>query len=159
MIYLDPALSIPPYEQLKNQIMAARDSEEFPSGYRLPPVRRLALELGVAPGTVARAYKDLEREGVVETRGRLGTYLLPSQIQPASGCARFNQPPEIVSAKSEQTNKTARKGRSTHTDVSGEKSEMFTLTAHFISAAHELGFSDSEILEFIAKIIGKKSDI
>lgn len=42
-------------------------------GTRLPTVRSLARTLGLAPGTVARAYRELEAAGVVETRGRAGT--------------------------------------------------------------------------------------
>ncbi|XCB29811.1 GntR family transcriptional regulator [Arcanobacterium hippocoleae] len=75
MIVIDPSLPSPPYEQLKQQIIATQKSGNFPTGYRLPSVRHLALELGIAPGTVARAYKDLESAGIIETRGRHGTYL------------------------------------------------------------------------------------
>ena len=54
--------------------MAARISAgELPAGTRLPPVRQLANDLGLAANTVARAYRDLEAAGLVETRGRGGT--------------------------------------------------------------------------------------
>lgn len=83
MLRLNPLSSIPPYAQLKEQIITARDCGDLPSNYRLPPVRHLARELGVAPGTVARAYKELERIGIVETRGRHGTYILPLREEPS----------------------------------------------------------------------------
>ena len=45
------------------------------AGSRLPTVRRLAEDLGVAAGTVARAYRELEAGGVIETRGRAGSFV------------------------------------------------------------------------------------
>jgi DNA-binding transcriptional regulator YhcF (GntR family) len=53
--------------------MAQVDAGTLAPGTRLPPVRRLAEDLGLAANTVARAYRELEAAGVVETRGRHGT--------------------------------------------------------------------------------------
>lgn len=75
MLNIDSALPTPPYEQIKRQITAQRDSGQLPTGTRLPTVRRLAGDLGLAPNTVARAYKELEQEGVVQTMGRKGTVI------------------------------------------------------------------------------------
>lgn len=72
-LVVDGGSPVPPYEQLRAQVVAAVEAGELAPGERLPPVRRLAGDLGVAPGTVARAYKELEADGVVETRGRGGT--------------------------------------------------------------------------------------
>lgn len=47
----------------------------LPAGSRLPTVRALAAELGLAVNTVARAYRELETAGIVETRGRQGTFV------------------------------------------------------------------------------------
>ena len=55
MITVDPGLPTPPFEQIKARIVEQRDSGELPAGSRLPPVRLLAADLGVAPNTVARA--------------------------------------------------------------------------------------------------------
>ncbi|WP_243740688.1 GntR family transcriptional regulator [Streptomyces sp. 8K308] len=72
---IDPGASAPPYEQLRAQIAAQARSGELPVGHRLPTVRALAGELGLAANTVAKAYRTLEADGVVETRGRHGTFV------------------------------------------------------------------------------------
>ncbi|WP_326846329.1 GntR family transcriptional regulator [Streptomyces kaniharaensis] len=72
---VDPASTTPPYEQIRAQIAERARSGELPVGLRLPTVRALAEELGLAAGTVARAYRELEADGVVETHGRRGTLI------------------------------------------------------------------------------------
>lgn len=74
-LVVDPAAPTPPYEQVRLQLAAMVGRGELPAGSRLPTVRRLAGDLGLAPNTVARAYRELERAGVVETRGRHGTFV------------------------------------------------------------------------------------
>jgi DNA-binding transcriptional regulator YhcF (GntR family) len=69
--------TVPPYEQIRTQILDAVQSGALAPGARLPPVRRLATDLGLAVNTVARAYRELESQGVVETRGRNGTVVSP----------------------------------------------------------------------------------
>ena len=64
-----------PYERLRARLLEEMRSGERPAGSRLPTVRGLASDLGLAPGTVARAYKELEAEGAIETRGRGGTFV------------------------------------------------------------------------------------
>lgn len=66
---------VPPYEQVRAQISAQARSGELPVGYRLPTVRGLAESLGLAANTVAKAYRALETDGVIETRGRNGTFV------------------------------------------------------------------------------------
>lgn len=73
MITLDTSDGDPPYEQIRTQIAAQVASGELPPGTKLPTVRALATTLGIAPNTVARAYRELEHSGVVSTRGRNGT--------------------------------------------------------------------------------------
>lgn len=75
MIVIDPTSPTPPFEQLRAQYVAAIASGELPPGSRLPTVRRLAGDLGLAPGTVARSYRELEATGLIETRGRHGTFV------------------------------------------------------------------------------------
>ncbi|MEV4277622.1 GntR family transcriptional regulator [Actinoplanes xinjiangensis] len=74
-ITIDPASATPPYEQVRMRIAALAADGELAAGTRLPPVRRLADDLGLAVNTVARAYRELEQAGLVETRGRLGTVI------------------------------------------------------------------------------------
>ncbi|WP_309051162.1 GntR family transcriptional regulator [Streptomyces sp.] len=64
-----------PYEQLRAQISERARSGRLPVGYKLPTVRGLAEQLGLAANTVAKAYKALEADGVIETRGRHGTFV------------------------------------------------------------------------------------
>lgn len=64
---------VPPYEQIRSQISSIITSGSLKPGERLPTVRNLATDLGVAAGTVARAYKELEHEGLIESRRRHGT--------------------------------------------------------------------------------------
>lgn len=75
ILTIDPASHVPPYEQVREQIEVAVDHGALPAGHRLPTVRRLADDLGLAPNTVARAYRELEQAGVLETRGRHGTFV------------------------------------------------------------------------------------
>ncbi|MBB0229757.1 GntR family transcriptional regulator [Streptomyces calidiresistens] len=75
---IDPDAPEPPYEQIRARIAAGARSGEFPVGLRLPTVRGLAAELGLAANTVAKAYRALEADGVIETRGRNGTVVAGS---------------------------------------------------------------------------------
>jgi DNA-binding transcriptional regulator YhcF (GntR family) len=72
-ITIDPGSPTPPYEQVRRRIAALAADGELAAGTRLPPVRQLAGDLRLAVNTVARAYRELEQAGLVETRGRLGT--------------------------------------------------------------------------------------
>ncbi|MFD1831608.1 MULTISPECIES: GntR family transcriptional regulator [Streptomyces] len=72
---LDPEDPAPPYEQVYARIAEQARSGALPAGHRLPTVRGLAGELGLAPNTVAKAYRALEADGVIETRGRHGTFV------------------------------------------------------------------------------------
>jgi DNA-binding transcriptional regulator YhcF (GntR family) len=81
MITLDPADGIAPYEQIRTQIAAHVDAGELQPGDRLPTVRRLAEDLGIATNTVARAYRELEATGVIETRGRAGSFVTGNAVE------------------------------------------------------------------------------
>lgn len=74
----------PPFEQVRDGIRAQVDDGTLAPGHRLPPVRTLATSLGLAANTVARAYKELEALGVVETRGRAGTFVAGAGVERAA---------------------------------------------------------------------------
>ncbi|GLU45787.1 GntR family transcriptional regulator [Nocardiopsis ansamitocini] len=74
-VRIDQSSRVPPYEQIRTAVAHAAASGELPVGHKLPTVRALAGELAVAVNTVARAYRELEQAGVVQTRGRSGTFV------------------------------------------------------------------------------------
>jgi GntR family transcriptional regulator len=71
ILRLDPTAPIPPYEQIRGQV-----ERMIGTGVLPPSIRQLARDLGVAGGTVARAYRELERDGLIGGRGRHGTFVL-----------------------------------------------------------------------------------
>lgn len=73
MIRVDHSSSIAVSEQLVIQIASAIDAGKLMPGDRLPSIRSLAKDLGVAVGTVARAYRELESGGWAHSDGRRGT--------------------------------------------------------------------------------------
>jgi DNA-binding transcriptional regulator YhcF (GntR family) len=82
VLVIDPDGALPPYEQVRNQLAERIDTGELAPGERLPTVRGLATELGLAANTVARAYRELEQAGIVATRGRKGTFVVDAADQP-----------------------------------------------------------------------------
>lgn len=75
MPVLDQASTVPPFRQIQDAVVAAIASGALAPGARLPTVRGLASTLDVATNTVASAYRALEESGVVEGRGRAGTFV------------------------------------------------------------------------------------
>mgnify|MGYP002804870215 CR=1 FL=1 len=72
-IVIDLRTNTPPFEQIQEQIASLIAVGQLAAGTRLPTVRSLAADLGVAAGTVARAYKELEAAGAVVSNRRQGT--------------------------------------------------------------------------------------
>jgi GntR family transcriptional regulator len=72
-VEVDLTSSVPPYEQIRLQVLAHISAGRLRTGDRLPTIRALSADLGVAAGTVARAFHELESAGVVVTRRRTGT--------------------------------------------------------------------------------------
>ncbi|MEM8708526.1 MAG: GntR family transcriptional regulator, partial [Actinomycetota bacterium] len=72
-ISIDPRSSESPSTQVKAAIMAAIVDGALSAGDRLPSIRQLAGDLGLAANTVAKAYRELEADGLVASNGRRGT--------------------------------------------------------------------------------------
>jgi DNA-binding transcriptional regulator YhcF (GntR family) len=83
-VAIDHDSAIAPYEQVREQIRAQVTSGELGPGTKLPTVRRLAGDLGLATNTVARAYRELEALGLIETRGRAGSVVSGDGVEQAA---------------------------------------------------------------------------
>ena len=72
---IDAAAPAPPFEQVRRQVADAVTDGSLAPGTRMPTVRALAAELDLAVNTVAKAYRALETDHVIETRGRAGSFV------------------------------------------------------------------------------------
>jgi DNA-binding transcriptional regulator YhcF (GntR family) len=93
---IDTASAVPPFEQLRAQLADRIRDGAIAPGERLPTVRGLADDLGLAVNTVARSYRELEAEGLVATRGRNGTVVSWS---PDSGTRELEQAAAAFAAR------------------------------------------------------------
>jgi DNA-binding transcriptional regulator YhcF (GntR family) len=103
ILAIDTASPVAPYEQLRQQITALVLAGGLSRGDRLPSIRQLANDLGLAGGTVARAYRELESDGVVTTRGRHGTIVEGPPRRPAP-------PAELIDAARSYADRASRTG-------------------------------------------------
>ena len=83
ILRVDPTSPVPPFEQIRSQITTMIVTGALSAGSRLPTNRQLAKDLGLAEGTVARAYREMETEGAITAKGRHGTFVAPRQRQPS----------------------------------------------------------------------------
>jgi DNA-binding transcriptional regulator YhcF (GntR family) len=88
LLSIDPDNSVPPFEQLRTQVAAMTVAGELEPGQKLPTVRQLAADLGLAANTVARAYRELEADGVISTQGRRGTFVRSTLLDRSSATSR-----------------------------------------------------------------------
>lgn len=84
---VDPSQSSAPFRQIQRAVVQGVASGELQPGERLPTTRALATQLGVAVNTVASAYRALEQDGVIEGRGRAGTFVSLGE-DPVTAAAR-----------------------------------------------------------------------
>lgn len=95
---VDLSSPTPPYEQIRAQVASLIAVGVLPPGSRLPTVRSLASDLGVAAGTVGRAYKELEALGLVESRRRSGTVVAARPIDDRFGALSATDRAELLAA-------------------------------------------------------------
>jgi len=89
---VDSTSPTPIYAQLDRSIRAAIATGELGTGTQLPTVRQLAVDLAVNANTVARVYAQLERDGILETRRGVGTFVRES---PSPQVARSHREREL----------------------------------------------------------------
>ena len=89
---LNPASGVPLYLQLIEQVKHAIETGAMRAGDQLPSVRQMAEDLVINPNTVARAYRELEHEGIVELRHGSGAFIREAIVPRA----RLMQKAQIV---------------------------------------------------------------
>ena len=90
-LVIDATSGVPAFEQIRAQVVAGVTAGRLVAGDRMPTIRALATDLGLAPGTVARAFRELEAEGVIETRRRAGTVIAAGASEAADVARRAAQ--------------------------------------------------------------------
>lgn len=78
--HLNQSSGIPLYVQLMEQVKHAVETGELHAGDQLPAIRKIAEDLVMNPNTVARAYRELEHEGVIELKHGLGAFVSESVV-------------------------------------------------------------------------------
>lgn len=78
IVQVDAGSPVPPFEQVRSSLAEQINDGRLAVGTKLPTVRRLAVDVGIAPNTIARAYRELEEAGLIETRGRAGSFVASS---------------------------------------------------------------------------------
>jgi GntR family transcriptional regulator len=80
ILRLNPSSGIPLYLQLIEQVKHAIETGVIEAGEQLPSVRQMAEDLLINPNTVARAYRDLEQEGIIELKHGSGAFIRESIV-------------------------------------------------------------------------------
>lgn len=75
LVRVDSSAHTPPYEQVRSQLATQINDGTLVVGTKLPTVRGLAADLGIAANTIARAYRELEGAGLIRTQGRAGSFV------------------------------------------------------------------------------------
>ncbi len=86
---------MPVYRQIMDQVRAGMASGSLTAGDQLPTVRQLAVDLAINPNTVARAYRELELGGLLDTHQGTGSFISAQKIRRADA-ERERQLTQIV---------------------------------------------------------------
>jgi GntR family transcriptional regulator len=78
---LDLQSGVPVYRQIIDQVMAGMAAGTLEGGHQLPTVRQVAVDLSINPNTVARAYRELEIRGMLETQQGTGTFVSHQKVK------------------------------------------------------------------------------
>lgn len=81
LLRIDPGDSAPIYEQIARQIQFAVASGTLPPGAMVPSVRELARQLAVNPNTVARAYRELQQQGILDPQRGMGLVVAADAVE------------------------------------------------------------------------------
>jgi GntR family transcriptional regulator len=92
---LDPRSGVPAYRQIIDQVMIGVASNQLAPGDQLPTVRQLAVDLAVTPNTIARAYKEMELRGLIDTQQGLGSFISQKKV-PGRQAERQRQLDQMV---------------------------------------------------------------
>ncbi len=84
ILRLNPASGVPLYLQLIEQVKHAIETGAIRAGEQLPSVRQMAEELTINPNTVARAYRELEHDGIIELKHGSGAFICESIVPRAT---------------------------------------------------------------------------
>ena len=135
-ISVDLDSATPTYEQIRAQVSALIALGALEPGSRLPTVRRLAADLGIAAGTVARAYRELEQAGLIVTRRRNGTVVAgaPTGTPSAAGAPAGTPAPVSVVA------------------------EVTAAVEHYIAEGRRAGFDDAALLAILRTKLSQQDE-
>jgi len=96
VLRLDLRSGVPVYRQIIDQVLGGISAGSLKPGDQLPTVRQLAVDLAVNANTVARVYAQLERDGMLETRRGVGTFVRESPSPQATRAHRERELRELI---------------------------------------------------------------